>query len=404
MALDLDAALAGAGTQAERAQLVALELIRRAIADLPQAIASNAGRSVVARENASSLADAMKRAALGTSWNPYQLPTQQQSPTFATRAAESAKAAINFAQDNQVTRSAAAQSGVKALNSASNLLANRFAMVIGPLNLLHSAVDSQASGMNVLGTATKVLAATIGPILLPAVTVASAALIGISDVIWARLLPNLDKFDRFVLSELIPAGEAMVGLFGKLADAMEWVAKKSGGKDGDESRGPLTAFSKLDKGLDKLLAGDLMGGAKDITSAAWRSAKGVVDPLGIADGAVKRIEVLLGGSGEQTVRSTGVRRNADGSITKIDANGNPIGGAGAFGSGMRDTLRELRMSLGSKASYTGLGDVGRNATLAAANQSPFEMKILERFDRAIAALERGATPEARAAFPILRDR
>jgi hypothetical protein len=66
---------------------------------------------------------------------------------------------------------------------------------------------------------------------------------------------------------------------------------------------------------------------------------------------------------------------------------------------MQDTLKELQMSMGPKASYQGIAQASKSAQLAALNQSPFEAKMLAKMQEVIGALTRTADNTTRQPSP-----
>jgi len=70
-----------------------------------------------------------------------------------------------------------------------------------------------------------------------------------------------------------------------------------------------------------------------------------------------------------------------GDVSKI------LGAGGGAKEKTLEFLREMRMTFLPKASIGGLGGVGSSAQLAFSNQSPFEVRMLERMNTAISTLE-----------------
>jgi hypothetical protein len=61
-------------------------------------------------------------------------------------------------------------------------------------------------------------------------------------------------------------------------------------------------------------------------------------------------------------------------------------------------MTAFRMAMGSKASFSGLADVGKNAQLASLNTDPIQQRLLEANMRAAAGIE-GIRADMRAAAP-----
>lgn len=211
---------------------------------------------------------------------------------------------------------------------ALTMLGGRLTAILGPIALFAAALNAQISGLQVLTSSAKVLAASLAPVLLPVTTLLSAALLAISEIIFTKGMPVFEQFFAFVLSRGLPA---------------------------------LAMF------LDNVMAA-----ADAVTSFA----KNVGEAIAFIERIVSRIpggkEVLSGALGPILGSQLGERGSS----------------AAALGRGLTDTLRSLRLSMGPRAQITGLESVGKQVQLAALQQDPIEARILKINQDMLTMLER----------------
>lgn len=226
-------------------------------------------------------------------------------------------------------------------------IATRFLAVLGPLYALSTVLGQANSGMGVFQKSINVFAATLAPVLLPVFAMLAAGLLSISDVIWAKLLPALEGFYRWMLKHGVPIVEEGIAAADDLTggdeatrrylDRPEFAGVRPEDKakyirEADESRPP-----------EKPAPGNL---GQQMTVA------------------IKKKEA------EEKAASAQGKKNADGT-PKV-----PMGRR--FNDNMTDVIKSLAMSMSPKASYAGLGEVGKQAQLAALSQDPIEAKLLRR--------------------------
>jgi len=300
----------------QRAVLVALELLRRSVADLPLGIARQAN----------------------------QLPGEKTNPFGTPRPAgggyDFASPGANPAQANAGrTPAGVAIPGRERVGDALDTLGRRFAAVAGPLAVLGATVSASTSGFSVLGTAVRVLATTLAPILLPVVVAVATGLVTLADKIEPFVQEILPKWAAFVLDHLIPA-------FEYAADV-------------------IVGFAET--------ARDVIGVLGDVADFALDA----INPFGGAVAAA----VIPGGRPE---RDTGA-----GDFDYIDParRGRLEGDSGAA---LRDVLRSLRVSTGPRAQTSGLSDAARSAQLAALNADPLEARMLRTLEKTLSTMERVA--------------
>lgn len=239
-------------------------------------------------------------------------------------------------------------------------VAAKFAAVLGPAALLSQVLQSNLSGFQVLGTAVKVLATTLAPILLPVTAALAAGVLAVSDVLMEHLMPAMDTWFQFVLGSAIPAIAFLIDMFNDAAEGVSgWIE-------------------------------DLDGAGKAVREWAaerYRDAQ-QFNPFTSEEEDEKFIRSNITGDGSDG--EPGDERRFLG--MKWSSRGR---GEEATGRGLADTLRSLRMSMGPRATVTGLGGVGQAIQSAALNQDPLEARMLKvqtdmlnRLDR-IAANTRG---------------
>jgi hypothetical protein len=311
----------------DKALVVAFELLRKQLHDSAAATAANTQRTEDDyREQAKALRELAAKldTAEGRAPAPGAPPPGGPAPTVNPNQA----ALADWQNDpERKERNAARQlAGAKkaergqALNASPlfgvlGQVAAKFAAVVGPAALLGQVLNSQISGFQVLGTATKVLAATIAPVLLPATVALSAGVLALSDVIMDHGLPVMDRWFDYVLGTAIPAiaflidtiddaGKGVEDFAEAVEDAVNWVERKINS---------LNPFSESNPDERRFL------GVK------WSDR----------------------GTGEAGVNA-----------------------------GLADTLRSLRMSMGPRAQITGIGDVGRGAQLASIQADPLEARLM----------------------------
>lgn len=223
-------------------------------------------------------------------------------------------------------------------------LVSKFTAAIGPLAVLGAVVQSNISGFQVMGTAVKVLAGTLAPLLLPATVLISTALVALSDVVLSTLMPGMESFFGVMLSIGLPA---IIGFVDAMID---------GGKKIQEWADALDPK----KNETAAVARDLGEFLRDASPLTWsRNSSAVAD---IAD---RRLNGAEGGSERQ-----------------------PTEGSRLVMGALRDVMQSLRLSVGPRAQISGLESVGRAAQLAALNNDPLEARMLRTQQQILAIMER----------------
>lgn len=265
------------------------------------------------------------------------------------------------------------------LVNVSGALAGRFAALLGPLAAFGAVLTSQTSGTQVLGKAIQLFATAIGPVVLPLVFALAVGLATASDVIFGKLLPALDDFNKWVLGSAIPAVIEFAESCGRAVEFLKMLADSpvgqalggtgEGGIFGAINR-TLDRFGNIDKTLSSV--GEMERGLDDATRLVVPGGDRLVGAknwlkrnLGVEDGSGP-----AGGTGSEVSSTT--RAAAD--------------------KARSDTLRELVLSMGPKASSGSVSSVWSRAQMAALNQSPFERRMLEMMTIVVSRMARAAEP------------
>lgn len=268
--------------------------------------------------------------------------------------------AANRFADNFTARGGNDQGAIlKGITAPLAGLVAQFGALVGPMAILAAVVSSSASGFQVLGTAVKLLGATLAPLILPVVAVVAAGLTMLSNELWEDIEPALDDWYEIVMEELVPAVKAMVEIFRDMARYAMHPGQllEDFGDDLRDGLRSLNPFTSKEDDEEKSRNRD----------EERRAERGQTPP-----------------GPKEAERRTGREKNPD----------------ERFDLAMGDVLGELRHSMGSKASIGSITNVGNQAQLAALNESPLERKILERVTKAVEHLGKIANrrKEARAAY------
>jgi hypothetical protein len=345
----------------DRALIVALELLRRQMADVPMAIAVNAAdamKSAALQDRAQTARDPRGRAESPRFTDPREYGGDT-SNIFAKRA--NAARDPNASPPPSVGAGAPGAGAMAPLISIGSALALKFTAIIGPLAILAAVIGSNISGFNVLMTAVRIVGTTLAPILLPVTAVLAAALVAASDVLWQQLLPALGDWYRFVLSNLIPAVLELADAFLKAAD---WILRNSV----DKAEEAANFFENTQNDIAVNLA--------SVAEAAGQVPEGTTAQL------MKERDEARTKAEEKQPRFQEAQdaieafRNQLGRLRSEEAGGKG-GFRTAFGSAMTDVIQSMRMSFSPKAQMSGLADVWKQATMAALNQDPLEARQLK---------------------------
>jgi hypothetical protein len=249
-----------------------------------------------------------------------------------------------------------------------NMLLARFAMVLGPMAIFGQALQSQSSGFHVLGKVVQILGALIGAFLLPAVAMIAGALLDLTDDIEEDLLAAAREFGAFVMGTLVPAVRFLADVISGTIDVFVWLGEVVGdviGWFGDLIASDAESDAKYaaaDDELKKMGLGGLIGAEGARARTTERDAAGG-PPAGWFE---KLLEKGTSGdtAGAGETREEKVKR-----------------------SGIDDVIASLKMSMGPKASFSGLADVGKSAQLAALNADPIDQRLLRLNMRMVELLE-----------------
>ena len=266
--------------------------------------------------------------------------------------------------------------------SIGKALARQFVAVVGPLYAMSTLLNQTNSGFGVFQKSIQVFAATLAPIVLPVFMTLAAGLLTISDIIWNKLYPALGDFYEWAIKFGLQSAEK------KANDAKDAVDLASALKDfATTGTAPRAA---------------------DLPRMADTFARNI-DPTGVVAPFISNVGGL-GDLSNWTARRFGFGDWQQGMAARSGSSSGSLLGPAAAGltpaatparsmsdalrANMDDAIESLKRSMGVKATYAGLEDVGRQAQLAALNNDPIEMRAAQRiietiqifmaaFDRAV---------------------
>ncbi len=295
------------------------------------------------------------------------------------------KSGVRQRQDaNRETRRAASKVAAKAARSPAASAASKVAspivsaisklgapilLLLTPLALLASVVNSTASGFGVVISASKLLAATLAPLLLPIMFTLAVGLANMSDMLWAKIMPALDKWFALIIgpglqamAELVDATKDVIEVFELLGQIQRGDISKvaAGGEAAGNGQSTGEALAGAFQFAMKSLPGakQLLGFAEEQTGMSFKQAVG-----GLINGK---------DGNEKNESAAQMRARLSGEV-RADMN---------RGQSVTDNklavLKELQLSMGGRGSIGSVAGINRSAQQAAFGMSPFEMKMLER--------------------------
>lgn len=257
--------------------------------------------------------------------------------------------------------------------SIGKALARQFVAVVGPLYAMSTLLNQTNSGFGVFQKSIQVFAATLAPIVLPVFMTLAAGLLTISDIIWNKLNPALGDFYEWAIRFGLQSAEK------KANDVKDAVDLASALKDfATTGRAPRAA---------------------DLPRMADTFARNI-DPTGTVAPFISNVGGL-GDLSNWTARRFGFGDWQQGMAARSGSSSGSLLGPAAAAAGltpaatparsmndalranMQDAIESLKRSMGVKASYAGLEDVGKQAQLAALNADPIEMRAAQRIIESI---------------------
>lgn len=372
-----------------RALTVALEMLRKGVADLPLVNLTTAiehwdetqQRTVLQtkggvdweemsrRAELQAVRAAKKRASedkeLSDSKKPINFAEEFRKQTLsAIREAKQRKAEDAEIADSQRGFFGRAAKGASeniggGLSNFMNSFLGKFTAVIGPLAILGQVLQSSASGFQLLSSGVKLLAAVFAPFLLPIFVMFGGLLFAVAQMLDGKLQPALVRWMTFVVEDVVPVMEDFArglevlvegarDVAGAFQEAIDYI---------DEAIFGTSNAVKLAAGAGDTGAGDYSGGWGAGAGGSFDDGPGYGGP---GDGSGGAARGGAGGAG---------------------------GGKGGVAGGMEIMLQELRRSLGPQASFSGLAAASRSAQLAALNGSPIDKMLLDKTIRVVELLE-----------------
>jgi hypothetical protein len=318
---------------------------------------------------------------------------------------------------------AAVTEGIERVFSAA---VGRVAVLLAPVVALSNVLQQTASGMGAFNSAVKVLAATLAPILLPVFAVLAAAVLAVSDEIWAELLPSLKDWYVFVIQRLKPGVEEFLTV---LRGALDWLRKYGPATEeaaAAASKGP-TGPGSMSEWLHKQLEGTWLKRQSDALDrmTGYRS-RGATPPAGADADKPPGWNVMNPAAQEQWRRDREAEKSPDhrppgfdvwaperqeqwlkdrpgadqsgGFFERLVERGlgraEPPAGGGRpsvqdrFQVALRDVIQSLRMQAGPPAQiFNDPTQVLRQAQQASITADPLDRRVKERLLQALDALE-----------------
>lgn len=356
----------------ERLIIAALTLLQRSVTEQTQVVLNNArnhgggpaGDDTVVRTGDQKVLDALDRVTAGVAGGTQ---SDERKATMIGRAVAAAMSRL--------------QGGAKNVGTAAALPFTQLAALLGPIAVVSQIMASNASGFQVVGSAFRVLASAVAPILLPFMLLFATMLITVSDIIWAQLRPALEEFYIWIFARGVPA---IVSFVEAIQEAARWVTRQY------QYLRDLEAYQR-NKKLNASGTGGRGDPAFDEALAARVAATKNIPLVGAREGDksaeadAKAYRVTAGDMLAAFLNGKSSRPPEEGG-TKTTGGGI----AALVGKNLRETIQEFKRSVGPQASFTSFSERSRQAQLAALNASPFETKMLDRMQDVLAAIDRAA--------------
>jgi hypothetical protein len=362
----------------EALMIVAIELLRREVANLPLAIAMNAGRTA------------------GGPTPPGATPpaSPPQPPSLTPAVFDRPQAVLIVGPRPLPVTVVGGKPGGGApkdkeddpgmLGKLFKQFFGTFVAMLGPVAVFAAILHSELSGIRVLVGALNLFASAIAPVLLPITFALAVALAAASDMIWRKIAPALEGFYKVMIDSVIPVIEHFADVAGKAAEGLMKIANSSLGKSALGVVGEGGFWGGLNRTISRSTEAGPDSGkstSTQISNAVDDFARvmtgGAIDPMIMARNDLKkRLGMQVETQGGQSDEAKRARAQAE-----------------------LDVKREMAMQMGSQG---GVGSIRGNwaaAQSAAINMTPFQAKVLERLQQTIAALERATVNPARAAYP-----
>jgi hypothetical protein len=331
------------------------------------------------------------------------------------------------------------------------LLGAKLGAVLGPLALFGQILQSNASGFQLVGTAVKVLAATLAPVLMPLFVSLAAALLDLQEDLEKRIMPAMKQWAKLIFNTLLPTLGKLVQMFMAVVDALAaFMTSLRGPERGDGRSAVGAAWDNTLHGRKNNLTAeqsnalnmisDLKAGRSEEDIKKGYAAQGdgtraerraIEDAYRVAHNAIVVENMRKGGTNDDDIMKHLAKAGLDkggrnAAFATANAERDRLSGAAARPeaapeaastaagmaatarakaraeedaraatpagrlSGLEDVIRSLRISVGPKAQFSGLGEVTKNAQIAALNLDPVEMRMLRIMTREVELLEAAA--------------
>ena len=265
--------------------------------------------------------------------------------------------------------------------SSGAALAMSFGRLLGPLALITTFIGASTSGFSIFNQAMQLFAATVAPIFMPVFFLLATGLVALSDVFMKKLMPAINDFTKVAIQQGIPAITSFINMISRAADALGEIANT---KVGRALVGTSTAPGMLGS-LDRLTGGGDIESDKSTTGRVKRAGRGLFDTMNLIPG------------GNQTIKAADfLSRHTIGVESKDFYTGAGVKKTGAADESKRataqasqDVLRQMMMSSGSKASVGDIRGSFKAAQMSVLSMTPFEQKMLAIAQQQLAALQKG---------------
>lgn len=270
--------------------------------------------------------------------------------------------------------------GIPGVGSTGDFFKRYFLMVLTPLVTFATVLNQTTSGFRMFLGSVNILAATLAPILLPGFVLLAAAVLALSDKIWAEMVPALADFYKWVFSHAVPALSTFVDWLFRAVDGVADFIK--GLEDIYDVLNAPGGAEVLGRNLAEMMQNDGLGGNFLLPFAGLPGLA-----LGALGGGIDRNGGQMMAPGQRPLQIGGIAQN----IPNAGPDGKRGGLSPEFLKALREVTREMTFQQQPQAQMTSLAQASRAAQLAAVGQSPFEQKMLERQTKTVQALDQAVS-------------
>ncbi|MCE9566546.1 MAG: hypothetical protein K8U57_31365 [Planctomycetes bacterium] len=251
-----------------------------------------------------------------------------------------------------------------------NALTGKLLGALGPITSLAQIIGSSASGFQVFTAAMNVVAATLAPIVLPVFLAMAGAALDFADVLQTKLAPGMKQFIGLVFDGLIPVLAKLIEYFFRLTDGLADIMLAVANFTSE--------IPNLARDLRNAVLGPVATDEERADSIREARKAGTSDEVIRIGGAFTGVKPAdLARAFDLAGREAGRKADLTGGEFKVIG----TGGGRAGGRGIDDAISSFLQSIGPKAQFSGLADVGKSAQLAALNGDAIQQRMLEALVR-----------------------